>query len=509
MSFNFQILSQASFCVRGKELLYKYCKDREIPHKQIGKLIVATGLSEVPKLSALMNRGIQHGVEGLRMMEGYEATTLEPELHCVKALWSPSSGIVDSHSLMLSLVGEAESHGTTFSYNTAVIGGRIEGNQIQIHVSGSDALANWNGRTELDSELILIPKLVVNSAGLSAPAIAKRIKGLPDSIIPASKYARGCYFTLSNTKSPFKHLIYPIPEVGGLGVHVTLDLNGQVKFGPDVEWIKGIDDIPSFLNMFDYSVCEDRANQFYPAIRKYYPGLKDGSLEPGYAGIRPKLSGPEEGPTDFVVQVFPCDHVIESTLIGLFSKLIRQALSESVFSYISVVVPSAKSDSISFISVVVPSAKSDGPSNACFAGRGSSWAVVRPAMLYGAECWPVKNSHIQKMKVAEMRMLRWMCGLTRGDRVRNEIIREKVGVTPVEYKMREVRLTWFGHVMRRGMDAPVRRCERLALDGFRRGRGRPKKYWDEVIKRDMEQLQLTEDMTLDRKIWRTRIRAEG
>ncbi|KAF3647233.1 putative pre-mRNA-processing factor 6-like [Capsicum annuum] len=128
--------------------------------------------------------------------------------------------------------------------------------------------------------------------------------------------------------------------------------------------------------------------------------------------------------------------------------------------------------------------------------------VVRPALLYGAECWPVKNSHIQKMKVAEMRMLRWMCGLTRGDRVRNETIREKVGVTSVECKMREARLRWFGHVKRRGMDAPVRRCERLALDGFRRGRGRPKKYWGEVIRRDMEQLQLTEDMTLDRKeIW--------
>ncbi|KAM3382190.1 hypothetical protein P3S68_007763 [Capsicum galapagoense] len=127
-------------------------------------------------------------------------------------------------------------------------------------------------------------------------------------------------------------------------------------------------------------------------------------------------------------------------------------------------------------------------------------AVVRPAMLYGAECWPVKNSHIQKMRVAEMRMLRWMCGLTRGDRVRNENIREKVGVTPVECKMREARLRWFGHVKRRGMDAPVRRCERLALDGFKRGRGRPKKYWGEVIRRDMEQLQLTEDMTLDRKV---------
>ncbi|KAM3215824.1 hypothetical protein P3L10_025264 [Capsicum annuum] len=126
--------------------------------------------------------------------------------------------------------------------------------------------------------------------------------------------------------------------------------------------------------------------------------------------------------------------------------------------------------------------------------------VVRPALLYGAECWPVKNSHIQRMKVAEMRMLRWMCGLTRGDRVRNETIREKVGVTSVECKMREARLRWFGHVKRRGTDAPVRRCERLALDGFRRGRGRPKKYWGEVIRRDMEQLQLTEDMTLDRKV---------
>ncbi|KAF3619609.1 putative thioredoxin Y1, chloroplastic-like [Capsicum annuum] len=134
--------------------------------------------------------------------------------------------------------------------------------------------------------------------------------------------------------------------------------------------------------------------------------------------------------------------------------------------------------------------------------------VVRPALLYGAECWPVKSSHIQKMKVAEMRMLRWMCGLTRGDRIQNETIREKVGVTSVECKMREARLRWFGHVKRRGMDAPVRRCERLALDSFRRGRGRPKKYWGEVIRRDMEQLQLIEDMTLDRKVWKTRITAE-
>nr|GMD00260.1 L-2-hydroxyglutarate dehydrogenase, mitochondrial isoform X1 [Ipomoea batatas] len=293
---------KARFCVRGKELLYKYCKDHEVPHKEIGKLIVATGSSEIPKLSALMTRGIENGVDGLRMIEAYEARRLEPELQCIKALWSPTSGIVDTHSLMLSLVGEAESHGTTFTYNTAVIGGHLDGNQIHIHVSESSTLTNWHRSSPLYPDLILIPRLVVNSAGLSATAVAKRFSGLNSGVIPDAYYARGCYFTLSNARTPFTHLIYPIPEVGGLGVHVTLDLNGQVKFGPDVEWIEGIDDVSNFLNMFDYSVCEDRAKLFYPAIRKYYPGLMDGSLEPGYAGIRPKLSGPEVGFTDFVVQ---------------------------------------------------------------------------------------------------------------------------------------------------------------------------------------------------------------
>ncbi|XP_060191168.1 uncharacterized protein LOC132620753 [Lycium barbarum] len=135
--------------------------------------------------------------------------------------------------------------------------------------------------------------------------------------------------------------------------------------------------------------------------------------------------------------------------------------------------------------------------------------VVRPTLLYGAECWPVKNSHVQKMKVAEMRMLRWMCGHTRRDRIRNEDIRDKVGVASVEDKMREARLRWFWHVKRRGIDAPVQRCERLALDGFRRGRGRPKKYWGEVIRQDLALFQITEDMTLDRRLWRAQIRVEG
>ncbi|KAL4607254.1 hypothetical protein ACB092_09G160100 [Castanea dentata] len=299
---------KAILCVRGREMLYKYCSVHNIPHKQIGKLIVATGASEIPKLDDLMNRGIQNGVDGLRKIEASEAKRMEPELQCVKALLSPASGIVDTHSLMLSLVGEAESHRTTFSYNTTVIGAHLEGNRIYVHVSETKHLENWNVRNLLHPELVLIPELVVNSTGLSATALANRFDGLHSGVVPSGYYARGCYFTLSNTRfRPFNHLIYPIPEDGGLGVHVTLDLDGQVRFGPDVEWIEGIDDISSFLNRFDYSVCVNRSKRFYPEIRKYYPNLKDGSLEPGYAGIRPKLSGPRQSPVDFLIQAVNAD----------------------------------------------------------------------------------------------------------------------------------------------------------------------------------------------------------
>lgn len=294
---------KAVFCVRGRELLYKYCSEHEVPYKQLGKLIVAARSSEIPKLDQLMHLGTENGIEGLRMLEGSEAARLEPELQCEKAIMSPASGIVDTHSLMLSLVGEAENHRAIISYNNAVIGGCLEGNQIYLHITESKNIENLNVKPPLNPELILNPKLVVNSAGLSALALAKRFVGLNRGNIPSAYYARGCYFALTNAKvPPFKHLIYPIPGDGGLGVHVTLDLNGQVKFGPDVEWIDGVDDISSFLNRFDYSVCATRAEQFYPEIRKYYPNLKDGSLEPGYSGIRPKLSGPKQSPADFVIQ---------------------------------------------------------------------------------------------------------------------------------------------------------------------------------------------------------------
>ncbi|XP_023638029.1 L-2-hydroxyglutarate dehydrogenase, mitochondrial [Capsella rubella] len=287
---------KAKFCVRGRELLYRYCSEYGIPHNKIGKLIVATGSSEIPKLDLLMHLGTQNGVSGLRMLEGFDAMRMEPQLRCVKALLSPESGILDAHSFMLSLVGEAENNHATFSYNTVVLNGHVEEEKMHLFVAET-------GLCEAEAQLELIPNLVVNSAGLGAQALAKRFQGLDHRFVPPSYYARGCYFTLSGTKSPpFNKLVYPIPEEGGLGVHVTLDLNGLVKFGPDVEWIECIDDQSSFLNKFDYRVKTHRAEKFYPEIRKYYPDLKDGSLEPGYSGIRPKLSGPKQSPVDFVIQ---------------------------------------------------------------------------------------------------------------------------------------------------------------------------------------------------------------
>lgn len=294
---------KARFCVRGRRLLYEYCKEHGIPHKQIGKLIVACGHEEVPKLNYLLNRGIENGVEGLKMMEGSEAMSMEPELQCLGALWSPTSGIIDSHSLMLSLMGEAETHGTTFSYNSTVTGAHLEENQINLYISDTKSVKNFDFSSQGYPDITLLPKLVVNAAGLTSTALARRFNGINLGVIPPSYYARGCYFSLSNiTVSPFKHLIYPVPEDGGLGVHVTLDLDGNVKFGPDVEWLSDIDDVSSLQNKFDYTVCADRAEKFYPAIRRYYPSLKDTSLQPGYAGIRPKLSGPRDGFYDFMIQ---------------------------------------------------------------------------------------------------------------------------------------------------------------------------------------------------------------
>ncbi|KAH9315144.1 hypothetical protein KI387_023771, partial [Taxus chinensis] len=294
---------KARLCVNGRKMLYDYCRLNGVPHKQLGKLIVATSTLQNNVLEKLHRVGIENGVTDLRMMEAEEAMAMEPQLRCVKALCSPSTGIIDTHSLMLAFQGEAEEHGATFAFNTSVVRGHIKENSIHLHISETKDMHTFVDNPNARAQMILTSNVVINSAGLSATSLARRFHGFPLQSIPNTYYARGCYFTLSETqKVPFSHLVYPVPEEGGLGVHVTVDMGGQVRFGPDVEWMHEIDDATSFLNMFKYTVDARRAEFFYPEIRKYYPQLKDGTLRPDYSGIRPKLYGPGQPAADFVIQ---------------------------------------------------------------------------------------------------------------------------------------------------------------------------------------------------------------
>ena len=268
----------ARLCVQGRRKLYSYCSERGVPVQNCGKLIVATSKEESAKLPAILARAQANDVEGMRLLTASEARALEPNLACTSALLSSTTGIVDSHAYMLALQSDAQSHGATFVFHTPVMGGQANGDGVEI-VAGVEA------------PLSLRCRLLVNSAGLQAPAVANSIKGLPSRFVPTPFYAKGTYFILKG-RSPFSMLIYPVPVPGGLGVHLTLDTGGQAKFGPDVQWIDTI----------DYSVDPARAENFYRAVRRYWPDLKDGALLPGYSGIRPKL-GPAENPShDFVVQ---------------------------------------------------------------------------------------------------------------------------------------------------------------------------------------------------------------
>ncbi|HEX4505725.1 MAG TPA: NAD(P)/FAD-dependent oxidoreductase [Alphaproteobacteria bacterium] len=265
---------KARLCVAGRALLYDYCRDHKIAHRQCGKLIVAVS-GEQSAAEAIRQRAARNGVDDLVRLTAAQAQRLEPELNCTAALLSPSTGIVDGHGLMLSLLGDAEAHGAVIAYGAGVTRLEPRGGRIAVTVSGEDAPS-------------LSARLVVNSAGLDAVAVARRIEGFPPHHIPRAWLAKGNYFTLSG-KSPFSRLIYPMPEPGGLGTHLTLDLGGQAKFGPDIEWV----DRP------DYTVDPARLEKFQMAIRRYWPGLKDGRLIPGYAGIRPKIAGPGEPDADF------------------------------------------------------------------------------------------------------------------------------------------------------------------------------------------------------------------
>ncbi len=284
---------KARSCVEGRALLYRYCDERGIPHMRCGKLIVATNEAQLGELEAIRSKAHANGVTDVAWLTLDEANAMEPAVVCVGALHSPSTGVIDSHALMLALLGDAESHGAMLAFLSRVERARVRGNgTIELEVGGAERMH-------------LAARTVVNSAGLTAPSLARRIEGYPADLAPPEFYAKGNYYSLVG-RSPFSHLVYPVPEPGGLGVHVTIDLGGQARFGPDVEWIERI----------GYEVDPRRAERFYAAIRRYWPALPDGALAPGYAGIRPKIAGPKDPAPDFVIQG-PAEHGVPG-LVNLF-----------------------------------------------------------------------------------------------------------------------------------------------------------------------------------------------
>ena len=269
--------SRARHCVRGRRMLYDFCASHGVAHNECGKLIVATDQAELAKVETLLAQGLTNGVEGLKMIGGNAARALEPELACIAALSSPQSGIIDSHGFMLALSGELENRGGSIAFDTPVERMAYVAPHWNVQFGGRDA-----GSAAFDA--------VVNAAGLGAQALARKIEGYPSEQVPPLVLAKGNYFAFAG-RPVFSRLIYPTPVDGGLGVHVTLDLAGRMRFGPDVEWI----------DHESYTVDPRRADAFYQRIRGYWPGLPDGSLVPDYCGIRPKLTGPGEKAADFMI----------------------------------------------------------------------------------------------------------------------------------------------------------------------------------------------------------------
>jgi L-2-hydroxyglutarate oxidase LhgO len=283
---------KARLCVEGKRMLYAYCAERGVDAKAIGKLLVATSGNEIPKLKGIVENAAASGVTDLEWLSPAQVTALEPEVRCVAAVLSPTSGIVDSHALMLALQGDLENEGGSIAFGSPVEGGFVDENGVVLIAGPGDQMA-------------LRPALTVNAGGLSAIPIAGILAGFPAQHLPKANYAKGNYFALSG-KSPFSRLIYPMPSQAGLGIHATVDLGGAVKFGPDVEWVPEP----------DYTVNASRLPAFEDAIRAYWPGLPTGALQPGYAGVRPKLVGEGIAAADFVIQG-PETHGIPG-LINLF-----------------------------------------------------------------------------------------------------------------------------------------------------------------------------------------------
>jgi L-2-hydroxyglutarate oxidase LhgO len=269
---------KARSCIAGKELLYEYCVSHGVPHRRSGKLIVAADETQLAELKNIQAKAHANGVTDVVWMTREQALALEPSLQCVAALYSPSTGIIDSHALMLAYLGDAQAHGAMLALKSPLERCEVTGDGFVLHVGGAESMT-------------IHSRILVNSAGLKAPTVAKNMEGYRAQLAPKELYAKGNYYSLTQ-RSPFSRLVYPIPEPGGLGVHVTLDMGGQARFGPDVEWVDRI----------GYDVDPRRAERFYAAIRRYWPGLPDGALAPGYSGIRPKTAGAGEPVPDFDIQ---------------------------------------------------------------------------------------------------------------------------------------------------------------------------------------------------------------
>ncbi len=296
---------RAYHCPRGRRMLYEFCASHGVPHRKCGKLIVATEPAEIAKMAAIQQQGEANGVEGLTLIEGAKARAMEPALNCIAAVHSPETGIIDSHGFMRALQGDLEDRGGMIAFNTRIE--RLIHTQAGwvVHYTGSE-----QGELAVDA--------VVNSAGLGAQALARHTEDYPDARVPRLVLARGNYFGYAG-RPVFSRLIYPAPRIdGGLGTHVTLDLAGRMRFGPDVEWIEEE----------NYDVDPKRAESFYASIRRYWPALKDGTLQPDYAGIRPKLTGPGEPAADFMIEG-PAQHGLPGLvhLFGIESPGLTSALS--------------------------------------------------------------------------------------------------------------------------------------------------------------------------------------
>jgi L-2-hydroxyglutarate oxidase LhgO len=283
---------KARLCFAGRKALYRYCDEHGVNHRRIGKVIVACDDTELGGLKKYHDQAVINGCDDLRMLHAAELAEMEPEVRCVAGFLSPSTGIIDAHGLMLAYLGDLEGHGGALALASPVLSGEVTADGFLLRIGGAEPME-------------ILCRSLVNSAGFHAQAVARAIGGIPAATIPPTYYAIGHYYTLTG-KAPFNRLVYPVARQDWLGVHVTIDLGGQVKFGPDFDWIDRI----------DYTFDESREQAFYKAIRRYYPGLKDGALQPGYTGIRPKIHGPGTPGPDFMIQG-PRDHGIPD-LVNLY-----------------------------------------------------------------------------------------------------------------------------------------------------------------------------------------------